>query len=178
MYGMGERSVVQIAEALDSGLAVKDITFIDGTVYKTRNREDIYDAIELPHFEEIKSDKRAYAKSFYTQYCNTDPFSGKRLFETYDEKCSLCRTRRRNRCQNWKWIRYMTFRICGRIIRVTRARRRTCHFRSEIQPDQQPGLLWRMQFLRTDVSSGEDHTGAQPGVYLKRSKNDHGRSGI
>ena len=83
---MGERSVVQIAEALDSGLAVKDITFIDGTVYKTRNREDIYDAIELPHFEEIKSDKRAYAKSFYTQYCNTDPFSGKRLFETYDEK--------------------------------------------------------------------------------------------
>lgn len=86
MYGMGERSVVQIAEALDSGLAVKDITFIDGTVYKTRNREDIYDAIELPHFEEIKSDKRAYAKSFYTQYCNTDPFFGKRLFETYDEK--------------------------------------------------------------------------------------------
>ena len=86
MYGMGERSVVQIAEALDSGLAVKDITFIDGTVYKTRNREDIYDAIELPHFEEIKPDKRAYAKSFYTQYCNTDPFSGKRLFETYDEK--------------------------------------------------------------------------------------------
>ena len=86
MYGMGERSVVQIAEALDSGLAVKDITFIDGTVYKTRNREDIYDAIELPHFEEIKSDKRAYAKSFYTQYCNTDPVSGKRLFETYDEK--------------------------------------------------------------------------------------------
>ena len=86
MYGMGERSVVQIAEALDSGLAVKDITFIDGTVYKTRNREDIYDAIELPHFEEIKSDKRAYAKSFYTQYCNTDPFSGKRLFEMYDEK--------------------------------------------------------------------------------------------
>ena len=86
MYGMGERSVVQIAEALDSGLAVKDITFIDGTVYKTRHREDIYDAIELPHFEEIKSDKRAYAKSFYTQYCNTDPFSGKRLFETYDEK--------------------------------------------------------------------------------------------
>lgn len=86
MYGMGERSVIQIAEALDSGIEVKDITFIDGTVYKTRNREDIYDAVELPHFEEIKADKRAYAKSFYTQYCNTDPFSGKRLFETYDEK--------------------------------------------------------------------------------------------
>ena len=85
-YGMGERSIVEIADALDSGLAVMDITFINGTVYKTRKREDIYDAIELPHYEEVKAKKEAYAKSFYIQYCNTDPFSGKRLFETYDEK--------------------------------------------------------------------------------------------
>ena len=85
-YGMGERSIVEIADALDSGLAVSDITFINGTVYKTRKREDIYDAIELPHYEEVKAKKEAYAKSFYIQYCNTDPFSGKRLFETYDEK--------------------------------------------------------------------------------------------
>ncbi len=85
-YGMGERSIVEIADALDSGLAVTDITFINGTVYKTRKREDIYDAIELPHYEEVKAKKEAYAKSFYIQYCNTDPFSGKRLFETYDEK--------------------------------------------------------------------------------------------
>ena len=85
-YGMGERSIVEIADALDSGLAVKDITFIDGTVYKTRNREDIYDAVELPHFEALKADKLEYAKSFYIQYSNTDAFSGKRLFETYDDK--------------------------------------------------------------------------------------------
>ena len=83
-YGMGERSIVEIAEALDSGIFIRDLTFIDGTVYKTRKREDIYDAQKLPSFEEVKSDKKAYAKSFYTQYCNTDPFSGKRLFETYD----------------------------------------------------------------------------------------------
>ena len=71
---------------MDSGLDIKDITFIDGTVYKTRDRESIYDAIELPHFEALKADKLEYAKSFYIQYSNTDPFSGKRLFETYDEK--------------------------------------------------------------------------------------------
>lgn len=85
-YGMGERSMVEIADALDSGLDIRDITFIDGTVYKTRNRDIIYDAIELPHFEDLKKDKINYAKSFYIQYCNTDPFSGKRLFETYDDK--------------------------------------------------------------------------------------------
>ena len=85
-YGMGEHSIVEIADALDSGLDIKDITFIDGTVYKTRDRESIYDAIELPHFEALKADKLEYPKSFYVQYSNTDPFSGKRLFETYDEK--------------------------------------------------------------------------------------------
>ena len=85
-YGMGEHSIVEIADALDSGIDIKDITFIGGTVYKTRKREDIYDAIELPHYEELKADKLSYAKSFYVQYCNTDPFSGKRLFETYDDK--------------------------------------------------------------------------------------------
>ena len=85
-YGMGEHSIVEIADALDSGLDIKDITFIDGTVYKTRDRESIYDAIELPHFEALKADKLEYAKSFYVQYSNTDPFSGKRLNETYDEK--------------------------------------------------------------------------------------------
>lgn len=85
-YGMGEHSIIEIADALNSGLSVQDITFIDGTVYKTRKREDIYDAIELPHYETLFADKREYAKSFYTQYCNTDPFVGKRLFETYDEK--------------------------------------------------------------------------------------------
>ncbi len=83
-YGMGERSIVEIAEALDSGISIEDITFIDGTVYKTRKREDIYDAVELPHFEQVRADKKAYARSFYMQYCNTDPFNGKRLYETYD----------------------------------------------------------------------------------------------
>lgn len=85
-YGMGERSIVEIADALNSGMEVKDITYIDGTVYKTRDKSIIYDAIELPDFEAVKQNKLEFAKSFYTQYCNTDPFSGKRLYETYDGK--------------------------------------------------------------------------------------------
>lgn len=84
-YGMGERSIIEIAEALESGLAVHDITFIPGTVYKTKDKEDVYDAVMLPGFEEMKEDRNLYARSFYTQYCNTDPFSGKRLIEPYGE---------------------------------------------------------------------------------------------
>ncbi|MBO5278441.1 MAG: YgiQ family radical SAM protein [Lachnospiraceae bacterium] len=85
MYGMGERSVVEIADALNSGIPVEDITFIDGTVYKTRELDSVYDALTLPSFDEIKTQKEAYAKSFYIQYCNTDPFSGKRLVEKYSD---------------------------------------------------------------------------------------------
>ena len=85
-YGMGERSIVEIADALNSGLDVRDITFINGTVYKTRKEEEITDAIRLPDFEEIRDDKRKYAESFYIQYVNTDPFTGKRLYEAYDGK--------------------------------------------------------------------------------------------
>ena len=59
-YGMGERSVVEIADCLASGMDVKDITYIDGTVYKTRDKSFTEDGIILPSFEEIKADKKTY----------------------------------------------------------------------------------------------------------------------
>ncbi len=83
-YGMGERSIVEIADCLASGLAVSDITYIDGTVFKTRDKAFTEGAIMLPSYEEIKSDKTTYAQSFYTQYINTDAFTAKKLVETYD----------------------------------------------------------------------------------------------
>ena len=84
-YGMGEHSIVEIAEALDSGLEVKDITFINGTVFRAKNLDSVYDALELPTYQEILSSKIKFAQSFYIQYCNTDPFSGKRLVEKYKD---------------------------------------------------------------------------------------------
>ena len=85
-YGMGEHSIPEIADALASGLDIRDITYSDGTVYKTRDEESIYDAIRLPDFEQVKTDKRAYAHSFSIQHQNTDPFQAKRLYEAYDGK--------------------------------------------------------------------------------------------
>lgn len=82
-YGMGEHSIVEIADALDSGLDIKDITFINGTVYKTSSLESVYDAQILPSFDQMKADKNVYAESFYTQYLNTDAVTGKRLVEPY-----------------------------------------------------------------------------------------------
>ena len=84
-YGMGERSIVEIADALQSGIRVEDLTYLDGTVCKVRDREMVYDGVELPAFTELQKDKLSYAKSFYTQYCNTDPFTAKRLIEPYSD---------------------------------------------------------------------------------------------
>ena len=82
-YGMGERSIVQIADALNSGLAVQDITFVEGTVYKSNSIEHLYEPVILPSYDEMKADKRKYAQSFQTQYENTDAFNGQTLVEPY-----------------------------------------------------------------------------------------------
>lgn len=84
-YGMGERSIVEIADALDAGIPVSELTYIDGTVVKVKDRDRICDAEFLPSYEELKADKKTYARSFYTQYRNTDAFNGKRLAEPYSD---------------------------------------------------------------------------------------------
>ena len=83
LYGMGERSIIEVADALNSGISVNDITFIKGTVYKTKSTDGFYDEITLPDYETVKENKRAYAESFRIQYENTDPFTGKVMVEEY-----------------------------------------------------------------------------------------------
>ncbi|GMQ63641.1 YgiQ family radical SAM protein [Vallitalea maricola] len=85
LYGMGERTIIELAEALDSGIDIKDITYIKGTAYKSRNLDDVYDYIELPSYQDIIKDKKKYAESFMIQYNNTDFYNGKRLVEQYKD---------------------------------------------------------------------------------------------
>ena len=83
IYGMGEHAIIEIAQALESGIAVKDITFVKGTVYKTKTLEHVYDYVTLPSYSQILESKEEYAKSFYQQYMNTDAITGKCLVEEY-----------------------------------------------------------------------------------------------
>ena len=87
-YGMGENSIVEIADCLNSGIEVKDITFVRGTVYRTSDVSSLSgeDVIKLPSFDELNADKLTYAKSFYTQYINTDAITAKILIEPYPNK--------------------------------------------------------------------------------------------
>lgn len=85
-YGMGERSIVEIAEALEAGIPIRDITFVDGTVWRARSLEHVYDAEELPSWEVMCADPLEYARSFAIQYAASDPFAGKRLYEPYERQ--------------------------------------------------------------------------------------------
>lgn len=82
IYGMGERAIIEIAEALDSGIEAKDICWIKGTCFKTAEPDDDVDII--PSFEAVRDDKMAYCKSFAMQYRNNDCISGRRLAQKYD----------------------------------------------------------------------------------------------
>ena len=86
MYGMGEKSIVEIADALNSGMDVRDITYIDGTVFRAEKLDESLPTIVLPPYEELKNNKRKYAESFKVQYGNCDPFTAKRLAEPYGKE--------------------------------------------------------------------------------------------
>ena len=86
LYGMGEKVIVELADALDAGLEIKDIIYLRNSVWKTKDSDYLpYDGIHLPSFEEVKKDKKQYVKSFQIQYKNTDPITGKPLIEKYDD---------------------------------------------------------------------------------------------
>ncbi len=83
VYGMGEKQVIEIAEAMKSGISIKDITYVRGTLYKTDSIDDVYEGKVLPSYDDIIASKENFAKSFMMQYRNTDPVSAFPLVEPY-----------------------------------------------------------------------------------------------
>ena len=86
LYGMGEHSIVEVADALDGGLPVDQITFVNGSVYRTSGAgalDNVFDYELLPSWDELEKDRLAYARSFNIQQQNMDPVTGGRLVEPY-----------------------------------------------------------------------------------------------
>lgn len=82
-YGMGEHSIIEIADALQAGIRIEDITFIRGTVFRSKEIPAGVEPVFLPSFERITQSREAYAQSFALQYKNTDPFQASPLAEDY-----------------------------------------------------------------------------------------------
>ncbi|MDW7667476.1 MAG: YgiQ family radical SAM protein [Bacillota bacterium] len=85
VYGMGEKAIISIAESLESGIPVEEITYIDGTVFRTKTLDRLYKYKKLPSYSEINKSKEDFAKSFMMQYRNTDSITGEVLVEDYGD---------------------------------------------------------------------------------------------
>lgn len=86
VYGMGEKQTVELAEALDGGLNIHDITYINGTAYLTEGLERVYEYNEIESFEVVSSDKKAYCSAFMAQQREQDAISGTRLVQQHGNK--------------------------------------------------------------------------------------------
>lgn len=86
MYGMGEHPLKELAEALDGGLAIGDITYIRGTAYRAKDDSRVYEEkIVTPSFEEVKKDKRKYAEAFRMQYLEQDYRQGRVVVQPHGD---------------------------------------------------------------------------------------------
>ena len=86
IYGMGEKPVIQVAEALESGMEIKYITYINGTAYIAPELGNIPDATVIPSFDEVRDSKRKYARAFMLQYREQDYHTGRVLIQPHGER--------------------------------------------------------------------------------------------
>ena len=85
-YGMGERPIVEIARRLDAGESVADLRDMRGVCYLLGKNESAPDAIELPSFEEVKADKRAFAEMTRKHHHETNPFNARVLTQRHGDR--------------------------------------------------------------------------------------------
>lgn len=87
-YGMGEKSILRIARLLDKGVPVKKIRDVRGTAYLCKKGEEIhYPKVEETYdYDQLKTDKAAYARAFAIQYKNNDAISGRAITEYYGDR--------------------------------------------------------------------------------------------
>ena len=85
MYGMGERSVVAIADALDAGVPVHEIRDVPGTCFRVNDPGEVPDAVLLPSYTEVAGEKRRYAEAFKLQFEEQDAIRGRRLIQAHEK---------------------------------------------------------------------------------------------
>jgi len=81
LYGMAEKSVLELAEGLRAG---NDVRGIRGLCYIARQEKDAY--LELPSYEVVRNNNSAFIDMFHTFYQNNDPLSAQGLFQKHGDR--------------------------------------------------------------------------------------------
>ena len=85
IYGMGEKAIVRLADAMRDGKSLAD-TNVDGCCYIKKTLDTVGDYIELPSCEEVSTDKRKYAEATKIEYDNQDPIRAKVLVQKHFDR--------------------------------------------------------------------------------------------
>jgi uncharacterized radical SAM protein YgiQ len=88
IYGMGEHPLVELALRLRKGEAFAEIHDIRGTAYLSRTPPD--DGVELPSYEEVATDKIAYAQAFKLLDGEQNPYCAKTVVQRHGDRFLIC----------------------------------------------------------------------------------------
>ncbi len=108
LYGMADRTVVELADALRDGRdprVLRGLCYISKVppgdicddannggetpsfrVLRCEGAPDLEGCIELPPFSEVAADKQVFTEMFHTFYKNNDPVTAIRLFQKHDTR--------------------------------------------------------------------------------------------
>ncbi len=86
IYGMGEKQIVNVANALNDGLPAKYIRYLDGTCYVADSLEEVYDYRLIPSYKEVCEDKVKYAIASQIQELEQDHVHGATLVQEHNGK--------------------------------------------------------------------------------------------
>lgn len=86
VYGMAEKTMLEIAEALKSGIPLSALDYIRGTSFLCNDISLFPNPVILPHFQTVLNNKKAFAQSFLLQQQNNDPITGQILIEPYQNR--------------------------------------------------------------------------------------------
>ena len=86
VFGMGEKSIVEVAERLNNGERMDRISDVRGTMVPLSEDVEHLDALVLPSFNDVVSDKKKYAEAFWVQYNQQDPLRGKPMYQSHGRK--------------------------------------------------------------------------------------------
>jgi uncharacterized radical SAM protein YgiQ len=81
LYGMAERSIIQLAEALKNGTSAEEIK---GLCYKSTDIPESY--LRLPDLSVVKKDKKKFLQMFQTFYEQNDPITANGLVQLHDTR--------------------------------------------------------------------------------------------
>lgn len=85
IYGMGEHQIVEIADCLNSGIDISDITYIKGTCYISKTN-DIFDSVMIPSYEDCVNDKDKYLIACKVQIEEQNPYIGKSVVQPHSNR--------------------------------------------------------------------------------------------